>query len=415
MSYLFSKIRIGENDIYCKDSEARNSVNAISESFYTVPVEMKADISFGFYESLMGVNLASEEIKTVNFDVTDLYGKRVSIYYTPATQEDEEIVKAYGGIYNTPSYLVRVAPRLAIDGETVLTGPEVMPGTHTGFSMVINQPGSSETKVDNPLVAGGNYAVSFDYGMISVPQLERDVERMKELSDTYKIENMFEDSVMGEVLSEIGTLYFAKNDVYNRYISMATGVRAERQICEAMLGSKPRVTYLFGVPVRLGVGTFYIDVDTDVSGVASVKANNNDEVSYMALSGMIGSAMEGAIFEEITGIPSVSTMTVLRKANNRGIGIVCIDKSNAELIDSIETDEASRSEMKRAVKKGNIVIAPEKEICYYEWEGSGYISLDCKTGAGAYMISGSICGGSEALKSDLFLYSKITSLTDTGE
>lgn len=31
MSYLFSKIRIGENDIYCKDSEARDSVNAISE------------------------------------------------------------------------------------------------------------------------------------------------------------------------------------------------------------------------------------------------------------------------------------------------------------------------------------------------------------------------------------------------
>ena len=31
MRYLFSKIRIGENDIYCKDSEARASVNAISE------------------------------------------------------------------------------------------------------------------------------------------------------------------------------------------------------------------------------------------------------------------------------------------------------------------------------------------------------------------------------------------------
>ena len=53
--------------------------------------------------------------------------------------------------------------------------------------------------------------------------------------------------------------------------------------------------------------------------------------------------------------------------------------------------------MKNAVKAGRTIIVPREEMCYYGWKGTAYIALDTSTGEGAYMISGSMCGGSTAI------------------
>jgi hypothetical protein len=41
-----------------------------------------------------------------------------------------------------------------------------------------------------------------------------------------------------------------------------------------------------------------------------------------------------------------------------------------------------------------VVIAQKNQITYNNWTGTGYIVLDPDTGAGAYMISGGLSGGS---------------------
>ena len=53
--------------------------------------------------------------------------------------------------------------------------------------------------------------------------------------------------------------------------------------------------------------------------------------------------------------------------------------------------------MRNAVSSGRTVIVPKEEMCYYGWKGTAYIALDTSTGEGAYMISGSMCGGSTAI------------------
>ena len=52
---------------------------------------------------------------------------------------------------------------------------------------------------------------------------------------------------------------------------------------------------------------------------------------------------------------------------------------------------------RNAVSSGRTIIVPKEEMCYYGWKGTAYIALDTSTGEGAYMISGSMCGGSTAI------------------
>lgn len=44
----------------------------------------------------------------------------------------------------------------------------------------------------------------------------------------------------------------------------------------------------------------------------------------------------------------------------------------------------------------------EKEICYYQWKGTGYIVLNTDTSEAAYMNSGTLCGGSSVEDIGLF-------------
>ncbi len=50
--------------------------------------------------------------------------------------------------------------------------------------------------------------------------------------------------------------------------------------------------------------------------------------------------------------------------------------------------------MKSAVNRGLTVIIPERGMEWDDWEGTGYLILNPETGAGEYMISGGLSGGS---------------------
>jgi len=85
---------------------------------------------------------------------------------------------------------------------------------------------------------------------------------------------------------------------------------------------------MFMSPVEVKEGSLYIDVDRNAQSVISVNGDKQAEKAYMILSGQIASAMEHGIFEQMTGIPSVSTMKVLHEANERGIPLYTVTKDN---------------------------------------------------------------------------------------
>ena len=308
------------------------------------------------------------------------------------------------------------------DGECVAKGNAVRPGTYTIFGMDIYEAGCETVSVDNPLVAGGSYAVSFDYGKISEADLSDAKTELLSLKEKLESGKESNDRAMGETLSGIGTTYFAQLDMADSMLEGILNVTTWRQISEGIFGYKPKVTSIFGAPIGLSEGTVFVDIDTDTYGVAdngdkirtsevnnaqenekdsnSDKENNvdyNPVRDFMLYSGFVGSYLESFVLEETVGTFAVSTMEVFKVALSRGMELVKIDSKNMDELERIKADGKTISEMRNAVSSGRTIIVPKEEMCYYGWKGTAYIALDTSTGEGAYMISGSMCGGSTAI------------------
>ena len=308
------------------------------------------------------------------------------------------------------------------DGECVAKGNAVRPGTYTIFGMDIYEAGCETVSVDNPLVAGGSYAVSFDYGKISEADLSDAKTELLSLKEKLESGKESNDRAMGETLSGIGTTYFAQLDMADSMLEGILNVTTWRQISEGIFGYKPKVTSIFGAPIGISEGTVFVDIDTDTYGVADNgdkirisevnnaqkngkdsdgdkenKVDHNPVKDFMLYSGFVGSYLESFVLEETVGVFAVSTMEVFKVALSRGMELVKIDSQNMDELERIKADGKTISEMRNAVSSGRTIIVPKEEMCYYGWKGTAYIALDTSTGEGAYMISGSMCGGSTAI------------------
>ena len=213
-----------------------------------------------------------------------------------------------------------------------------------------------------------------------------------------------------------------RKDIADSMLEGILNVTTWRQISEGIFGYKPKVTSIFGAPIGISEGTVFVDIDTDTYGVADngdkirISEVNNDQKNgkdsdgdkennvdhnpvkdFMLYSGFVGSYLESFVLEETVGVFAVSTMEVFKVALSRGMELVKIDSQNSDGFEKIKADDKTLSEMKNAVKEGRTIIVPKEEMCYYGWKGTAYIALDTSTGEGAYMISGSMCGGSTAI------------------
>lgn len=137
--------------------------------------------------------------------------------------------------------------------------------------------------------------------------------------------------------------------------------------------------------------------EKDSNGDKENKVDYNPVRDFMLYSGFVGSYLESFVLEETVGVFAVSTMEVFKVALSRGMELVKIDSQDSDEFEKIKADDKTLSEMKNAVKAGRTIIVPREEMCYYGWKGTAYIALDTSTGEGAYMISGSMCGGSTAI------------------
>lgn len=370
------------------------SSNLSDDNFENISFIMQGSSAFSLdYDTTESFN--------VNFNTYELYGKRITIEWTGATDEDNEIINEYGGIINTPVYLIDVCPNLIVDGEVVATGNPVNAGYRQNFVMELNHIGLDKKIVDNLITVGGVYSVTLDYGNFSADSLNKISDEMNLLKDSLDEEmtekDLYNDEVLGKVLSAMGCLYFAQLDIFDNYTANHTGVLRNRVLSEGITGYEPNVSYVFMTPVEYNDGRFYIDVDYNALSVVSESNTKENVIAYNIQSGLYSSLMESTIIEELFEIPAVSTTKLLCEANERGIPIYSICSENIEDIDELNVSDSVRNDVRNAVNEGKIVYIPRDSFNYYNWYGSGYMILDMENGTAAYMISGGISGGSTAL------------------
>jgi hypothetical protein len=125
------------------------------------------------------------------------------------------------------------------------------------------------------------------------------------------------------------------------------------------------------------------------------KTNNNDEVlAFSHASGARMSAMEHLVPEQMFSTETdkaqgISAVKAIAIAGQQGQKIWTIDKNNLDLaLSKINLGADVESDIRNAVNAGRVATAHESRINFNGWIGEGYILMDPKTGAGAYMISG---------------------------
>ncbi|MDE7422511.1 MAG: hypothetical protein K2N51_02270 [Lachnospiraceae bacterium] len=372
-------------------------VSEKTDSFSDIPLELTDSLSF----SLVGNSAYELEFngaKSINKKLytPDLYGKRVVLAYTPASEADEEILEQYGGIFKTPAYLLKLKPQLIVDGEVVAEGSVCNAGYRQKYTINIHNgsPHKNDSKVENSVAAGGIYCIALDYGTISAGELEKLSDNMDALKEIVSEDNIYTDAAMGEMLNSIAKAYFAQLDMYNAVISGQYNVTSTRDLSIGIVGFNINVVYTFNRPAELNEGGVFLDIGHDVHSVVSNDNNNKNEKTYMLQSGIYASAMEHGILEQVTGVESVSTIKTFQYAVENNISFHAIAKENiATEISQLNVSEQIKQDIYTAVNTGKIVIIPEQEIEINQWSGIGYMVLDPDTFACGYMISGGLAGG----------------------
>jgi len=74
------------------------------------------------------------------------------------------------------------------------------------------------------------------------------------------------------------------------------------------------------------------------------------------------------------------------------------DKTNVnKIVLLLGVSEGVKTDILNSINAGKKVIVPKQEISINQWYGAGYIILDGTTGAGTYLISGGMAGGSSSV------------------
>lgn len=280
-------------------------------------------------------------------------------------------------------------------------------GTDSTFQMTLNDTGTVTQKtksVENTVTAGSMYAVTIDNQTITSDELERIYGEVTALKDSATEENIYSTEYLGQYLSLAGKLYFAEVDVFDLESAEVYNVSVTRRLSEGITGYEAQKVSRYGVVTGLSYGSLYIDVDSDDHSAVSLNSEIDDSKAYLMSAGVMSSFYESAVWEQLTGYESVSTISIFRKAREENIEILQIAQDNLEeQLKNLNTDNKTKQDVRNAVNSGKSVVIPMNDVTIGDWTGTGYILLDETTGAASYMISGGLNGGEVPLELQLLV------------
>lgn len=331
------------------------------------------------------------------FAASELQGKDILLSFQPASDTDKEIYDRYSSIFDIPAYAVYMKPVLLVDNEVVAEGEEYLEstlGTKGSFTISLTS-GGKNTSVTNDITTGSMYAVTLDSQSITTEELQSVYDETAALKDSVTEENVYSEEYLGKMLNLAGKLYFAQVDIADTIAADMYDVSVTRSLSEGITGYEVKTSSLYGRITSLSAGSLYIDVDTDSHSVVSINGEEDVPREYMMSTGIMGSAYESVIWEQLTGYKSISTISVLQNAAENGIEILAIGKPNLSIqLDKLKVSESVRQDIVNAVDSGKLVTIPAENVTIGSWSGTGYIITNPQTGTGTYMISGGLNGGS---------------------
>ncbi len=334
-----------------------------------------------------------EALLDVTLPVHQLSNRKIALDFEAESLADHEMINLWGGLANTPAYLVRLRPVLLVDDQRLaVAGAGFAPGE--GFDLLITLTSPAATAATINRVQTG-YPLLF--GLVA------------------------QQAVMPEAAASqplaLDLLHRAALDYVDRWN------RGERELSELFklslarplpdlvsLGGQLEVVELLGEPQELNLQGLFLDADLRSVAIEqrSGPADGRKQ-DFMHLSALHGSVLEDRLFIDNFGLAAISTAKLFGLAGDAGVPILTFDAGNVGTqLENLQLAENVRTDIAEALSLGWTVHVPAQPIRYFDWSGTGYIKEDPQDGAAGYMLSGMTAGGNTVTRteawSDLLRY-----------
>ena len=355
---------------------------------------------------------------SINEPTVKLAGKKLSLSFAPATEDDAAIIESYlpepdeNGEINPedipdtlPGYLINLKAEFAIGNQVVATERAGTMGTELYETLGYWDPRFGWDLSQNKPTAGEYQAIGLDLQGTSpeyAAKLQADLESTKaklESADETQLADLTKQDLVGDMLEATIYSYFAMNNIQDDIAAQQAGIVNYRAPSYGKFSTSLTTSYWFGTPRNVSASGLAMDVDKVFS--TTVDKNNNAQawVNFNQLVGNRYSAMEHLVPEQMfsteeapaEGISAVKAITI---AGAQGQKIWTITQDNVDAaLSVINLDADTENEIRNNVNAGRVVTTHEQSINFNGWVGEGYIILDPETGAGAYKIAGGGNGG----------------------
>lgn len=354
------------------DSMQFNQI-AITGEYQALPDELKHKLT-------ITATAGGNELFSITQDTHKLSNRRLALRAEPETVEDQNTIDSFGGLDNTPAYLVRLRPVLTLDGERLIVAQDGLPmGGDFTLNIDIITPNGTE-RISSSQVNGNLSVVGV------VAQLST-----KSTNDTKIVETDDAETILHkEAISYIDRWNRSEDD-----LAALLGQRITRPtVTIVTVGGQIEVAYLLDSPQDFQWKGLYLD-----AGYRRIETTgrNGLERDFMRLSSLQGSILENRVFEDDLKVDSLSTAKLLQLARAGATPVNVIDKTNIDaILPTLTFDDAVKADIVNAVNQGLTVSIPQNEIAYQDWSGIGYIKENPVTGEAGWMLSGQVAGGMTA-------------------
>ena len=332
--------------------------------------------------TLTAKDLVNNELFSITLDMQKLSNRKVIVSYEPETVDDQETINTFGGLDNTPAYLVHLRPVLMIDDERIVVGNGgIAMGADYNLSITITSPNGTET-FTNSMISGNLTALGVVSQKVVMPT---------GLDETKATNLLYREAIK----------YIDNWNKVEAELSSLLKVASTRPLPTVVtLANTIDVTYAGEDPQGFEWKGLFLDADLrSVEVVTRTFTPDSRTLNFMQLSSLQGSVLESKLFEDAFGVSSISTAKLfgIASGSQPATPILTIDQTNIDaILPSLPFDDNIKQDITEAVANNSAIRIPQTEIAFEDWTGVGYIKENTTTGEAGYMLSGMVAGGMTA-------------------
>ena len=331
--------------------------------------------------------------------------KRITISYAASGG----LADSLGGLDETPAFLATLTPQLKLDGTVDTSGSTVNTGDPIDIRVRFHFPDDDpvEELTHQDRRAGDYHALSLDLFQIGETLLNRRAQLLLDANANVGTPLEDRDALVGELLNVTGQRYWHRLQQGDDGVTGLFQYRTVKQLYEVLVSSNTSILYLYDRPFAVTPGDLNVDSLRQAKGRIGIDGTQSKSADIFRIEGRNGSAQEHAVWEEVVHVDSISTIKSLQYANEIDVNSDGTPNSGDVLTITAPAGlgalctgfpTSAKQSMQNSLSQGRIVKTPQCDFAYNEWNGVGWIEEDPATGAGAYLISGFLAGGSTTRK-----------------